>query len=112
MLLGDRSKSGNFSGARVGEQNVAFLLLHGGVQSVEIGQLRDVSLDAGDILADLPGREVELALTAAGDEDVSLLGGESLGGGEANTTVAPCDDCDSSFQLCHRMDFRRRILMR
>jgi hypothetical protein len=91
VLLGDRSKSGNFSGACVGEQNVdlAFLLLHGGVQSVEIGQLRDVTLDAGDILADLPGREVELALTAAGDEDVSLLGGESLGGGEANTTVPP-----------------------
>jgi len=101
VLLRDRSKGGDLPAACVGEQNAnpALLLLHRGVQSIEICQLRDVILYAGDILADLPDRDIELALTAAGDEDVGPFCAKPFGGGEANTAVATRDDCDFSFQF-------------
>ena len=101
MLLRDRSKGDHPSAAGVGERNVnpALLLLHRGVRPIEICQLRDVTLNAGDILADLSDRDIELALTAAGDEDMPPFGAKPLGGVEANAAVATRDDRGFSFQL-------------
>jgi hypothetical protein len=67
----------------VGEQDVeaALLLLHRGEQPVEVREVRDVALHAGDVPADLRYRCIELRLPASGDEDVGALGDEAPGGG-------------------------------
>jgi hypothetical protein len=67
--------------------------------SREVSQVRDVALHAGDVLADLPDRLIEFRLTAASDEDVSALGDELPGGGQADTAVGPGDGRDSPFQF-------------
>jgi hypothetical protein len=56
-------------------------------------------LHAGDVLADLPDRFIELRLSAAGDVDVGSLGGEALRGSQPDAAVAPGDDRDFPFQF-------------
>src|SRR6266481_2041471 len=100
VRLGDRPERRELAGSGVGEEDVdaALFLLHHGVQAIEVGELRDVALDGGGVRADLPRRHVELGLTAPGDEDVSALLGEPLGGGEADSAIAPGDDRDFPLQ--------------
>src|SRR5262249_5961860 len=70
---------------------------------VEVREVRDVALHAGDVPADLPDRLIELRLAASGDEDVGALGDEAPGGGQADAAAAPGDDRDLTFQfLRHR----------
>jgi hypothetical protein len=65
------------------EQDVeaALLALHCGEQPVEVCQVRDVALHAADVLAHLRYRLIEFRPAAAGDEDLSALGGKVPGGG-------------------------------
>ncbi len=44
-------------------------------------------------------RDIELALTAAGDEDVRALRNEVLRRSETDSAIASRDDCYFSFQL-------------
>ncbi len=64
MLLGDRSESQEVAAAGIGEQHVdrARLGLNDGEQAIEVGELRDVALDAAGAVADLRDRGVELLL--------------------------------------------------
>src|SRR6202007_1664746 len=91
VLLGDLSERGQGWDAGVGEQDVevALLLLDGGKQPDEVREVLDVAWHAGDVLADLPDRFVELRLSAAGDEDVGAFGDEAPGRGPADAAVAP-----------------------
>ena len=52
--FGDGAERCEFADAGVGEENVdaAFLLLDGGVEAIEIGEIGDVALDGGDVFAD------------------------------------------------------------
>src|SRR6266481_8490261 len=101
--LGDLAERHEFAQAGVGEEDVdaTLLLLHRRVQSIQIREIGDVPLDAADVLADLAHRRVELGLTAPGDEDVRAFRGEPSCGGEADSAVAPGDDGDLAFELCH-----------
>src|SRR5262249_25889378 len=85
------SERGQRRDARVCEQDVepAPLLLHRGEQPVEVREVRDAALHAGDVAADLRYRFIEFRLTAAGDEDVGTLGDEAPGGGQADAAAAP-----------------------
>src|SRR5262249_21003571 len=66
---------------------------------VEVRQVRDVALHAGDVPADSSYRFLEFRLAASGDEDVGTFGDEAPGGGQADAAVAPGDDRDLPFQL-------------
>src|SRR5262249_37557475 len=65
---------------------------------VEVREVGDVALHAGDVLADLPDRFIELRLAASGDEDVGAFGDEPPGRGQADAAVAPGNDRDLTFQ--------------
>src|SRR5262249_2333073 len=101
MLLGDLSERGQRHDAGVGKQDVkaALLPLDAGEQPVEVREVRDVALHAGDVLADLPDRFVKLRLSAAGDEDVGAFRDEPVGGGQADAAVASGDDGDFPFHV-------------
>jgi hypothetical protein len=78
VLLADRPERGQHRDAGVGEQDVeaALLLLHPGIEPVEVREVGDIALHARDVLADLLDRFLEFRLPAAGDEDVGTLGDE------------------------------------
>ena len=101
VLLADRPERGDRCDAGVGEQDVEapFLLLHRGVQTVEVREVRDVALHAGVVPADSRYRFIEFRLPASGDEDVGALGDEPPGGGQADAAVAAGDDRDFPFQF-------------
>ena len=103
VLLGDLPERRELAAARVGEEDVdaALLLLDHRVEPVEIREVGDVALDAGGPRADQLHRRVELGLPAAGDEDVSALGGEPLRGGEPDPAGAAGDDRDLPVQFAH-----------
>jgi hypothetical protein len=67
MGFGDRAERSEFAAAGVGEKNVdaAFLLLDGGVEAVQVGEIGNVALDGGDIFADEIDGGVKFGLAAA-----------------------------------------------
>src|ERR1700722_1662827 len=77
------------------------LLLYGVVQPVKIGEIGNVALQRGNVLADLIDCRIEFALTTAGDKDVCALGNEALRRGETDSAVASRDDGYFSFQFGH-----------
>ena len=58
MLFGNLPKRGELAAARIGEQNVdrACFVLHHRKEPVEIGEVRDIALDAAGIVPDLGDR--------------------------------------------------------
>ena len=101
MRLGDGAEGQHLAPARIGEEDVdaSLLLLDGGVEPIEVGELRHVALDGHRAVADLLHCLIELGLTPARDEDVGTFVREPLGGGEADAAVAPRDHRDLSFEL-------------
>src|SRR2546428_14191095 len=69
--LSDLAERREFAKAGGGEEDVdaALLLLHRRVQSIQIYEIGNVPLDAGDGLADLVHRGVEIGSTATRDEN-------------------------------------------
>src|ERR1700675_4196840 len=106
MLLSDSSQRSQLCGAGIGEQHIdaALFRLHGGVQSVQVGELADVALNASDVFADLLYCGIEFRLSAPGYEDVCAFIVESLGRGEADSTVAAGDDCYFAFESSAHCD--------
>jgi hypothetical protein len=100
VRLGDGAEREHLPAARIGEEHVdaPLLLLDGGVEPIEIGELGHVTLDGHRAVADLLHRLIELGLAPARDEDVGTFVRESLGGGEADAAVAPRDHRDFSFE--------------
>jgi hypothetical protein len=97
--LGDLAELSEFARPGVCEKNVeaAFAFLDCCEESVEVGQLRYVALNADGVGADQFHGRVELGLTTAGDEDERTFPGEPLGGREADAAVAAGDESDLSF---------------
>jgi hypothetical protein len=82
-----------FDEGRASKDHVDLTLLRDGlVEAVEIIELGDVGLYAGDVPSDLRDGLVEFGLAATGDEDIGALLNEPLGGRESNAAGAPSDD--------------------
>src|SRR2546422_394410 len=103
LLLGDRAERRENAGAGIGEDDVdaPFLAPYRRIETVQVRELRDVPLHAGGLLADLPHRDIQLALTATGDEDVRAFLREPARGGEADAAVPTRDDRDFPFESIH-----------
>ena len=94
MLLGDLAQGGKFAEACVGENDIeAPLLPDSFVETIQIGQFGNISLDAGDIAADRLHGLVEFFLATAGNKDVGAFLNEELGGGQTDSRGATGDDC-------------------
>jgi len=78
------------------------------VKAVEVVELGDIGLYAGDVRADLCDGLVDLGLAAAGDKHVGALFNEPLGGREADAAAAAGDDGNLVFQLRHVVSFSVR----
>ena len=90
MLFGNLPKRGELAAARIGEQNVdrACFVLHHRKEPVEIGEVRDIALDAAGIVPDLGDGHFQLFLAPAGHEHPRALRGEALRRSQADAAVA------------------------
>src|SRR5262249_8961474 len=70
-------------------------------ETIKIGEVRHVSLDAGHIASDLLDRHSQLRMTAPRDEDVRAFVHKLLRGGQANAATAASNNCDFSLKLTH-----------
>src|SRR5271170_1776276 len=100
MLLRDFVERGKFTNAGIGEYNVEFSFCFDGlIQTIEVGQAGNVSLNTGDVTADRLHSRVELFLTAARDEDVGTLSDEELCGSQPDPGCTAGNHCHLSLQL-------------
>ena len=89
MFLGDGRARNHLAQARVREQRIdaALRALHRLIKSIEIGELRNIALDAGGLRTQQCDRRIELIATTAHDEymcsflDEPLRSGEPYSGG-------------------------------
>jgi hypothetical protein len=79
---------------------------HRGVELVEIPLLTDITLHAGDVLADFLHRRIEFGMTPSADEDVRALLDEPLGGGQAYACRTAGDYRSLALEKCHDRAFR------
>src|SRR5260370_28883054 len=75
MFLCDCAQRSKTSSSGVGENDIEipFLFLDGGIEPVQIRQVRDVSLDAKDIPAEAFYGGIKFSLSPAGDDHVSAF---------------------------------------
>src|ERR1700730_16105774 len=102
MLLGDASQGSKFTVAGVGENDIDSLpLLDCLVETIEVRQFGNVSLDTGDAAADRLHGLIEFLLATARNENVGTLLDEELGAGQADSRGAAGDNCHFALQLSH-----------
>src|ERR1700745_1021781 len=103
MLHGDRAERrvGGYTCIREHDVELALLALDLRKEPVEIGELCDVTLHAGDIFADVLQSCSQLRVAPACDVDVRAFVDEALRGGKADAAIAACDQCDLSVELAH-----------
>src|SRR6202171_6285623 len=101
MLFGDGPERNKFANAGVGENNIDSLLHLGDglVETIEVGQFGNVSLNARNVAADCLHGLVELLLATARDEDVGTLFDEKFCRSQPNPFRAPGDDGYFPLQL-------------
>src|ERR1700733_3285666 len=102
MLFCDTSQGGKFSNPGVGEYDVDSPLRHDGlIESVKVGEVGNVALNAGDVAADRLDGLIKFLLATARDEDVGPLSDEEFCRGKPYARGTAGDDCRFSFQLAH-----------
>src|SRR6202041_1672371 len=103
MFFGDAAQGGKLTEAGIGEDNVDLppFRLDGFVESIEVSQLGDVALDAGNIVPNGFHRRVKLLSATARDEDVGPLFDEELCRREAYSRGATGNDRHFSLQFAH-----------
>jgi hypothetical protein len=114
MLFGDLAQRAEFVSAGIGEQDVngvGFLSDHG-IDPVEVGELRCIAVDRGDVSVDLGRGLVQLRLPPAGDEDLRAFLGKALRGAETNASAAACDNGDLLREFLAHDDCPSAIAMR
>src|SRR5260370_31067616 len=101
MLFGDFAKGTEFAipGVRQDNVNSSLLFSDDFVETIQVGQFSNVSLDPGNIVADGLHSRVQFLLAAARDKDISPLVDEDLRCGEPYPFGAAGDDCDLSTQF-------------
>jgi hypothetical protein len=75
------------------------LLLNLGEESLEVTDLRCISLHPGDAFSYALDRRSQLLLAPTGDEDVGSFGRETLRGSKTNPACPTGDKCDPSTSL-------------
>src|SRR5258707_15313328 len=102
MLLRDLSQGSKFSDASIGEKDIdSPLRADGLVETIQVGEFGNVSLNAGNAAADCFRGIGEFFLATARDEDIGTLPDEELCRGHPYSRSAAGDACDFSFQLGH-----------
>src|SRR6266403_4083613 len=102
MLLGDASQGSKLTVACVGEHDIdPPLLLDRLVETIEVRQFGNVSLDTGDAAADRIHGLIEFLPATARNEDMSTLLDEELRAGQTDSRGAACDNCHFALQLSH-----------
>ena len=103
MRFGNCPQWCEFQQACIGEEDIysAFLLLHRGLQPIKICEIWDVTLNTGDVFADLLDSCLKFALAEIVDKNVRTLCDESLCHGEAYAIVSTGDDCNFSIKVFH-----------
>jgi len=93
MLLGDLAKGREATASSVGNENVEATLLafNGGIDTVEVCKVGDVTADASNVASNEFHGSVEFGLTAASDEDIRAFGNKPFGCGEPDTAAAAGD---------------------
>jgi hypothetical protein len=93
MLFADLAEGGELVKTGIGEQHVDATCFHfdGGVDPVDIGELRYVALNCHDVASDRGDGLVQLRLATACDEYLRALCGELPGGTKANAGAYDCD---------------------
>jgi len=112
VLLGDGAQRQHVAAAGIGEQHVqaAGLACDLRIHRVQFAEHRGVGADAGGVGADRVDGRVQLGLAAAGDEDLGALGGQFLGGAEADARAAPGHQGDLSFELPVHVQLRSVVI--
>ena len=107
MLLGDLTKGREGTASGVGKENVEATLLafNGGIDTVEVGKVGDVTANASNVASNQFHGSVEFGLTATCDEDIRALGHKPFGGGESDTAAAAGDQGDFSGKFVGAHDF-------
>src|SRR5580698_3280160 len=79
----------------IGDQdvNVSFLIFYLSIQTIEIGQIGDVALNAGDIAADFPDGLVQFVLAAARNKNIGAFRDKPFGRGEAEAAGGVGNNC-------------------
>src|SRR5258708_14375813 len=107
MLLSDFAERSKFRNAGIGEDDVKFPLCFDSlINTIEVVQFGNVSLNASDVAADRLYGRVELFLTAARDEYVSPFLDEEFCCSQPYPGCATSNHCYFSLQLLsfgHRM---------
>src|SRR4029077_11084508 len=100
MLFGDSPKGSKFANAGVGENNIdsPLRVRDGLVETIKVGQFGNVSLNAGNVVADCLHGLVEFFLAAARDEDIGTLFDKKLCRGQSNPFCPASDDSDLTFE--------------
>src|SRR6202790_2765108 len=101
MLFGDGPKGNKFANAGVGENNIdsPLHLRDGLVETIKVGRIGNVSLNARNVAADCLYGLVEFLLATARDEDVGALFDEKFCRSQPNPFGAACDEGDLVFKL-------------
>src|SRR5580704_3772350 len=101
MLFGDGPKGNKFANAGVGKNDIdsTLHLRNGLVKTIEVGQLGNVPLNAGNIAADCLHGLVEFLPPAARDEDIGALFDKKLCRSQPNSFCAAGDNGGLAFKL-------------
>src|SRR5580692_5738763 len=98
MLFRDSSQGSKFSDTCIGEDDVNFpFCFDGFAETIKIGQLGNVSLNASDVATDRLHGLVEFLLTTARDKYVSPFFDEELCGSQPYPAGATGNDCQFPF---------------
>src|ERR1700674_536835 len=96
MSLGRRFERRDFAPASVCEEDVdvTVLLVHDGIEAVQIIQARYVARDRRNVSPDQGCGLFQLSLSSASDHDVRSFFHEALGCCQANTAASTGDYCN------------------
>src|SRR6266436_4446489 len=103
MLFCDTSQGSKFSNAGVSENDVDLPLYptDGVVETIQVGQFGNVSLNARNVAADCPHGLIKLLLATARDEDIGALSDEEFCRSKPYARRTAGDDSHFSLQLAH-----------
>src|ERR1700690_2051019 len=101
MFFGDLPQWNDLCDTGIGELYVdaAFLGLYRCVQTVEIGEVSHVALNARDVVPDFLNRRIELRRPAPGNEDIRALRDESPRRRQTDAAITSSHNCHFAFKF-------------
>ena len=99
MLFGYGAERRETPSPGIGDQdiNVSFLFFYPSIETIEIGQISDVALNAGDIAADFPDGLFQFFLAAARNENIGAFRDKPFRRGEAEAAGSADDRADELY---------------